>query len=169
MGKKSEGLSAVLKRLGPAKAKEMDEAAKRGMFGQPEKAAKKEKNATLTKKEMEDLQKSLNEKKKSKGSGLTKAEEDAMDRVAQRRVREGGSERGEGMSKEDKPRRLTKREQEREQEMLKFKKGGMVKSYANGGMTTKKMMGGGMATKYSKGGMANCGASMKPSGISRNK
>jgi len=169
MGKKSEGLSAVLKRLGPAKAKEMDEAAKRSMFGQPEKAAKKEKNVTLTKKEKEELQKSLNEKKKSRSTELTKAEEDAMDRIARRRVREGGSETAEDMGKADRPRQLTKKEQEREQEMLKFKKGGMVKKYANGGMTTKKMMGGGMAMKYSKGGMANCGASVKASGGSRNK
>jgi hypothetical protein len=50
--------------------------------------------------------------------------------------------------------------------------GGMVKKYAKGGMTTKKMMGGGMSSnKYSIGGMvkSNCGASVKPSGGSRNK
>jgi hypothetical protein len=43
------------------------------------------------------------------------------------------------------------------------------KKMYGGGMTTKKMMGGGMAMKYSKGGMANCGASVKPSGSSRSK
>jgi hypothetical protein len=163
-------LTEVLKRLGPKNVKKMDEAAKQGMFGQPEKAAKKEKNVKLTEKEKEEIQKSLREKSKKSGSKeLTQAEEDAMDRVARRRVREGGSETAEGMGKADKPQRLTKKEQEREQEMLKFKKGGMVKKYAKGGMTTKKMMGGGMVKKYAVGGMANCGASMKPSGGSRNK
>ena len=43
-----------------------------------------------------------------------------------------------------------------------------------GGYAKKKMMGGGYAAKkpmmaMNKGGMANCGASMKPSGPSRNK
>jgi hypothetical protein len=45
------------------------------------------------------------------------------------------------------------------------------KEMYGGGMTTKKMMGGGMVKKYAKGGMvkSNCGASVKPSGGSRNK
>jgi hypothetical protein len=54
---------------------------------------------------------------------------------------------------------------------MKMMGGGMAKKYAYGGMGTKKMMGGGMAKNYSRGGMgtANCGASMKPAGGSRNK
>lgn len=156
-------LSKVLKRLGPKKVKEMDEAAKKGMFGQPEKAAKEEKNVKLSKKEQEEMQKSLREGgKKSSKKEMTAAEEEAMDRLVRKRIREGSAERASGMSKAEKPRTLTKKEQEREQEALRgMKKGGMVK-----------MMGGGMGTKkYAKGGMAkaNCGASMKPSGGSRNK
>ena len=172
MAKAAKGLSEVLKRLGPARAKEMDEAAKKGMFGQPEKAAKKEKGGKLTEKEKEELQASLRkgERRTTETTKLTPAEEEAMDRIAKRRTRESGAERGEDMGKPDKNRTLTKKEQEREQEALRgMKKGGMVKSYAKGGMTTKKMMGGGMAKGYAKGGMANCGASVKASGGSRSK
>jgi hypothetical protein len=152
MAKFSQGLEQVLKRLGPKKAKEMDEAAKKGMFGQPEKAAKKEKGGKLTEKEKEELQASLRqaEKRSSKKEALTPAEEAAQDRLVQRRIRESGAERAEGMSKADKPRKLTKKEQEREQEALRMKKGGMVK-------------------KYAKGGMVKCGASNPASGGSRNK
>jgi hypothetical protein len=58
-----------------------------------------------------------------------------------------------------------------ERKALKKKLGEVGRSaMAKGGMSTKKMMGGGMGTmKYAKGGMANCGASVKASGGSRNK
>ena len=162
MAKAAKGLSEVLKRLGPAKAKEMDEAAKKGMFGQPEKAAKKEKGGKLTEKEKEELQASLRkgERRTTETTKLTPSEEEAMDRIAKRRTRESGAERGENMGKPDKSRTLTKKEQEREQEALRgMKKGGMVKMYG-GGMSTK---------KYAMGGMAKCGASNPASGGSRNK
>jgi hypothetical protein len=163
-------LEKVLRRLGAKKVKEMDEAAKKGMFGQPEKAAKKEKGGKLTEKEKAEMQASLREgeKRTSKTTELTPAEEAAQDRITRRRIRETAAERAEGMGKPDKARPLTKKEQEREQAALRMKKGGMVKMYG-GGMGTKKMMGGGMAKNYAKGGMAKCGASNPPSGGSRNK
>jgi hypothetical protein len=98
-----------------------------------------------------------------------------------------------GAAKEEKEKQAEKRMTEKEKEEIskKIKEksdkmddkkemygGGMVKKYAKGGVATKKMMGGGMAMKYSKGGMskankgtgmANCGASVKASGGSRNK
>lgn len=150
-------LEKVLRRLGAKKVKEMDEAAKKGMFGQPEKAAKKEKGGKLTEKEKEEMQASLREgeRRTSKTTELTQAEEDAMDRIARRRLRESSAERAENMGKAEKPRPLTKKQQEREKG---FKKGGMVK-----------MMGGGMTKNYAKGGMVKCGASNPPSGGSRNK
>jgi hypothetical protein len=150
-------LEKVLRRLGSKKVKEMDEAAKKGMFGQPEKAAKKEKGGKLTEKEKEEMQASLREgeRRTSKTTELTQAEEDAMDRIARRRLRESSAERAENMGKAEKSRPLTKKQQEREKG---FKKGGMVK-----------MMGGGMTKNYAKGGMVKCGASNPPSGGSRNK
>jgi hypothetical protein len=167
-------LEKVLRKLGAKKVKEMDEAAKKGMFGQPEKEAGKEKSVKLSKKEQEEMQKSLREgDKKSKSKGeMTAAEEEAMDRLVRKRIREGSAERAENMPKKEKPRTLTKREQEREQKALGLKKGGMVKmmgggmSGANKGaasMGVKKYAKGGMSTA-NKGaaGMANCGASMKP-------
>jgi hypothetical protein len=146
-------LDKVLRRLGVKKVKEMDEAAKKGMFGQPEKAAKKEKGGKLTEKEKAEMQASLREgeKRTSKTTELTPSEEAAQDRITRRRVRESAAERAEAMGKPDKARPLTKKEQEREQAALRgMKKGGMVKNYA-------------------KGGMVKCGASNPPSGGSRNK
>jgi hypothetical protein len=145
-------LDKVLRRLGAKKVKEMDEAAKKGMFGQPEKAAKKEKGGKLTEKEKAEMQASLREGGKRPGKeALTPAEEEAQDRIVRKRIRESAAERAEGMSKADKPRSLSKKEQEREQAALRgMKKGGMVKNYA-------------------KGGMVKCGASNPPSGGSRNK
>jgi hypothetical protein len=77
---------------------------------------------------------------------LTAREEKALDRLMNRRVREGGSETAGGASKKQKPKALSEREKKEMQESLEFKKGGMVKKYSKGGMGTK----------------ANCGASMKP-------
>lgn len=154
-------LEKVLRRLGAKKVKEMDEAAKKGMFGQPEKGAKKEKGGKLTEKEKAEMQASLREgeKRTTETTKLTPAEEAAQDRITRRRIRETAAERAEGMGKPDKARPLTKKEQEREQAALRgMKKGGMVK-----------MMGGGMAKNYAKGGMVKCGASNPPSGGSRNK
>ena len=140
-------LGKVLRRMGPKKVKEMDEAAKRAA-GSP----------GYDDDTMEAI-KQLERKEKSKG--LTASEEKELDRLNRRMVRESGAERAEDMPKSQKPQRLTDKQKKEMQESLNFKKGGMP---------TKKMMGGGMA-KYAKGGMgkANCGASVKPSGGSRNK
>ena len=98
-------------------------------------------------------------KKKEKSSELTAREEKRLDALMNRRIREGGAEKPEGMSRVMKERGLTEREKKELQQSLEYKKGGMVKKPAK-----KKMMGGGMAKPkmYAKGGMANCGASMKP-------
>jgi len=97
-------------------------------------------------------------KKKEKSSELTAREERRLDQLMSQRIREGGSEKPEGMSRIMKQRGLTEKEKKELQQSLEYKKGGMVKKPA------KKMMGGGMAKPkmYAKGGMANCGASMKP-------
>ena len=97
-------------------------------------------------------------KKKEKSSELTAREERRLDQLMSQRIREGGSEKPEGMSRVMKERGLTEKEKKELQQSLEYKKGGMVKKPA------KKMMGGGMAKPkmYNKGGMANCGASMKP-------
>jgi len=97
-------------------------------------------------------------KKKEKSSELTAREERRLDQLMSQRIREGGSEKPEGMSRVMKERGLTEKEKKELQQSLEYKKGGMVKKPA------KKMMGGGMAKPkmYAKGGMANCGASVKP-------
>jgi hypothetical protein len=97
-------------------------------------------------------------KKKEKSSELTAREERRLDQLMSQRIREGGAEKPEGMSRIMKNRGLSEKEKKELQESLEYKKGGMVKKPA------KKMMGGGMAKPkmYNKGGMANCGASMKP-------
>lgn len=97
-------------------------------------------------------------KKKEKSSELTAREERRLDQLMSQRIREGGAEKPEGMSRIMKNRGLSEKEKKELQESLEYKKGGMVKKPA------KKMMGGGMAKPkmYAKGGMANCGASMKP-------
>jgi hypothetical protein len=119
---KAKGLMEVLKRLGPKKVQEMDEAAKKGMFGQPEKAAKKEKDVKLSKKEQEEMQKSLDEKEKKKPRAKKRMTADERVKEA---IRKGGMEDPEY-----------------------YRKGGMVK-------------------KYAAGGMAKCGASNPPSGGAR--
>jgi hypothetical protein len=100
-------------------------------------------------------------KKKEKSSELTAREERRLDQLMSQRIREGGAEKPEGMSRIMKNRGLSEKEKKELQESLEYKKGGMVKKPAK-----KKMMGGGaVAAKpkmYNKGGMANCGASMKP-------
>jgi hypothetical protein len=97
-------------------------------------------------------------KKKEKSSELTAREERRLDQLMSQRIREGGAEKPEGMSRIMKNRGLSEKEKKELQQSLEYKKGGMVKKPA------KKMMGGGMAKPkmYNKGGMANCGASMKP-------
>jgi len=101
-------------------------------------------------------------KKKEKSSELTAREERRLDQLMSQRIREGGAEKPEGMSRIMKNRGLSEKEKKELQESLEYKKGGMVKKPAK-----KKMMGGGYASAdkpkmYNKGGMANCGASMKP-------
>ncbi len=88
-------------------------------------------------------------KKKEKSSELTAREERRLDQLMSQRIREGGSEKPEGMSRILKERGLTEREKKELQESLGYKKGGMVKA-------KKKTM------KMANGGYANCGASMKP-------
>lgn len=132
-------LGKVLRRMGPKKVKEMDTAAKRAA-GSP----------GYDDDTMEAI-KELERKEKSKG--LTASEEKELDRLNRRMVRESGAERAEDMPKSQKPQRLTDKQKREMQESLNFKKGGMsTKKYAKGGM-----------------GTANCGASVKPNGGSRNK
>ena len=88
---------------------------------------------------------------------LTAREEKSLDRLMNRRIREGAAEKPEGMSVPQKPKKPSAREQKELQESLEFKKGGMVKK-----KTVKMAKGGMSAANYAKGGMANCGASMKP-------
>lgn len=151
-------LSKVLKRLGPKGAEKMDKAAKKGMFGQPEDAGKPEKNVRLTEKEKADMQASLKEKAKAKEKGLTAAEKKSLqeDLAGRKRTLEE-------TEKEYSP-------AERKALEKKLKEVGRS-AMAKGGVATKakKMMGGGMVKNYAKGGMANCGASVKASGSSRNK
>lgn len=91
------------------------------------------------------------ETKKSKGT-MTAAEERAYDRMIAKRVRESAAETEAGMAKKEKAQKLTAKEKEEMQKSLEYKKGGMIKGYAKGGMVK-----------------ANCGASVKPNGGSRNK
>lgn len=148
-------LSKILKRLGPKKVKEMDEAAKRSMFGQPEKAAKDEKAKKLSKKEQEEMQKSLDEGKPKK-SGLTAAEKKA----AQEELK-APAKKGRSLEQTEKEYTPAQRKQ-LEEALKKIGRSAMAK----GGMPAKKMMGGGMGTvkKYANGGMAKCGASNPASG-----
>ena len=132
-------LGKLLRRMGPKKVKEMDAAAKRAA-GSPGYD--------------DDTMEAIKElERKEKSGKLTASEEKELDRLNRRMVRESGAERAEGMPKSQKPQRLTDKQKKEMQESLNFKKGGMpTKKYAKGGM-----------------GTANCGASVKPSGGSRNK
>ena len=156
----AKGLSQVLKRLGPKKVKEMDEAAKRSMFGQPEKPTK-EKGGKMTKKEQEDMQKSLREEeaKKKKKAGMTEAEKKAAQEELNAPAKKGRSL--EEVEKDYTP---------AERRQLEKKLKGIGRSaMAKGGMPGKKMMGGGAVKKYSIGGMVKCGASNPASGKSSKK
>ena len=88
-------------------------------------------------------------KKKEKSMELTPREEKRLDMLMNRRIREGGAEKPEGMSRVMKERGLSEREKREMQESLNYKKGGMVKKPAK-------------KVKMAGGGYANCGASMKP-------
>jgi hypothetical protein len=135
-------LGKVLRRLGAGKVKQMDDAAKR-MAGLPGFD--------------DDSIQALMELETKKGSkeGLTAAEERAYDRLMNKAIRAQGAETTGGMAKKEKAQKLSPKEKEEMQKSL----------MAKGGMAKKKPMG------YAKGGMvkANCGASMKPNGGSRNK
>ena len=140
-------LGKVLRRLGPKKVKEMDTAAKRAA-GSPGYD--------------DDTMEAIRELEKKKNSRtLTAAEEQELDRLNRKMIRQGSAERAENKAKPEKNQRLTEKQKKEMQESLSFKKGGMPTKMAMGGMTK----------KYNKGGMgtANCGASVKPSGGSRNK
>jgi hypothetical protein len=80
-------------------------------------------------------------KSKEKRGELTSSEEKELDRLNRKMIRQSGAERAEDMAKPEKPQRLTEKQKKEVQESLNFK----------------------------KGGMANCGASVKPAGGSRNK
>lgn len=158
------GLYKTLKNLGPKNVEKMDKAAKKSMFGQPEDAGKKEKNVRLTEKEKADMQASLKEKRKAKEKGLTAAEKKAI----QEELANMGSSKKTSRTLEE----VEEGYSPAERKALKKKLEEVGRSaMAKGGMSTKKMMGGGMAKNYSRGGMgtANCGASVKASGGSRNK
>jgi hypothetical protein len=90
-------------------------------------------------------------KKKEKSMELTPREEKRLDMLMNRRIREGGAEKPEGMSRAMKERGLSEKEKKELQESLEYKKGGMVKAKK----PAKKV-------KMAGGGYANCGASMKP-------
>lgn len=124
-------LGKVLRRLGPKKVKEMDTAAKRAA-GSPGYD--------------DDTMEAIRElEKKEKSRTLTAAEEQELDRLNRKMIRQGSAERAENMAKPEKNQRLTEKQKKEAQESLNFSKGGM---------SIKK---------------ANCGASVKPSGGSRNK
>jgi hypothetical protein len=76
---------------------------------------------------------------------LTAREEKSLDRLMNRRIREGAAEKPEGMSKAQKPKALSPREKKDLQESLEFKKGGAV-------MKKKKYMAGGLSTAATKSG-----------------
>jgi hypothetical protein len=139
-------LSKVLKRLGPKKVKEMDEAAKKGMFGQPEKAAKDEKAKKLSKKEQEDMQKSLDEGKPKK-SGLTASEKKAAQAELNAPAKKGRS-----LEQTEKEYTPAQRKQ-MEEALKKIGRSAMAK--------------GGAVKKYNVGGMVKCGASNPASGGSK--
>lgn len=120
-------LGKVLRRLGPKKVKEMDEAAKRAA-GSPGFD--------------DDTMEAIKElKSKEKDRTLTSSEEKELDRLNRKMIRQGAAERAEDMAKPEKNQRLTDKQKKEAQETLTFR----------------------------KGGMANCGASVKPAGGSRNK
>lgn len=91
-------------------------------------------------------------KKKEKSMELTPREEKRLDMLMNRRIRESGAEKPEGMSRVMKERGLSEREKREMQESLNYKKGGMVKAKKPAKKTV----------KMAGGGYANCGASMKP-------
>lgn len=103
-------------------------------------------------------------KKLEKSKELTPREEKKLDTLMNRKMREEGAETEAGMARTRKTKPLTEKEKKEMQESLELRKGGYAKK------KTMKMAKGGMSTaNYAKGGMANCGASMKPNGGSRNK
>ena len=159
-------LSKVLKRLGPKKVEEMDKAAKKSMFGQPEDAGKKEKSVRLTEKEKADMQASLKEKGKAKEKGLTAAEKKSLqeDLAGRKRTLEETEEQYSPAERKALKKKLG------EVGRSAMAKGGMSVANKGTGMSTKKYAYGGMGTKKMMGGgMANCGASVKASGSSRSK
>lgn len=139
MAGKKDVLTKVLRKLGPKRVKEMDKSATSSMYDDL---------SELTAAEKRDLQKQLDKAKEAdkKPKGKRTLEEvEASYTPAQRRALEKELDR---ISRDS----------------MGMSKGGMSKA-----KPAKKMMGGGMTKKYNKGGMANCGASMKPNGGSRNK
>lgn len=133
-------LGKVLRRLGSGKVKQMDDAAKRA--------------AGLPGYDDDTIEALMElETKKSKGT-MTAAEERAYDRLLNKAIKAQGAETTKGMAKKEKAQKLSPKEKEEMQKSL-MAKGGMAKK--------KKPM------AYAKGGIANCGASMKPNGGSRNK
>lgn len=95
-------------------------------------------------------------KKLEKSKELTPREEKKLDTLMNRKMREEGAETEAGMPRTRKTKPLTEKEKKEMQESLELRKGGYAKK------KTMKMAKGGMST-------ANCGASMKPNGGSRNK
>jgi len=141
MAGKKDVLTKTLRRLGPKRVKEMDKSATSSMYDDL---------GELTAAEKRELQKQLDKAKeadKKPKSKRTLEEVEAGYTPAQRRALEKELDR---LSRGS----------------MEMNKGGMSKA-----KPAKKMMGGGMTKKYNVGGMAkaNCGASMKPNGGSRNK
>ena len=90
-------------------------------------------------------------KKKEKSSELTAREEKRLDALMNRRIREGGAEKPEGMSRVMKERGLTEKEKKELQESLNYKKGGMVKAKKKKAVSKPKAFSvGGYAKLYGK-------------------
>jgi len=148
MAGKTDVITKTLRRLGPKRVKQMDKSVTESMYDDL---------SDLSPAEMKELQKELDKAKEAapKKKGFTGTVK--------------GSKSLEEVEKGYTPaqRRALEKELDRiSRQSLEMSKGGKA---------TKKMMGGGYASTakkmagYNKGGMANCGASVKPSGGSRNK
>jgi hypothetical protein len=133
-------ITKTLRRLGPKRVKEMDKSATSSMYDDV---------SELSAAERRELQKQLDKAKEAekKPKGKRTLEEVEKEYTpAQRRA-------------------LEKELDSISRSAMGMAKGGMPVKKA----PAKKMMAGGMTKKYAVGGMANCGASVKAAGGSKNK
>lgn len=148
MAGKTDVITKTLRRLGPKRVKQMDKSVTESMYDDV---------AELSPAEMKALQKELDKAKASEKKGFT------------------GTVKG-SKSLEEVERGYTPAQRRAlEKELDRISRGAMGPMAKGGKVPAKKMMGGGYTgtakkmAGYNKGGMANCGASVKPSGGSRNK